>query len=354
MPGFIRALFEYLFRVTPQWSEKDKLGTVCFDELYIDMDCEIDLKLDMAINPTNKKDCFVMMSALRLLSVHTGQAFKKYFPRDKGKQALGDLIICVAKAYKIMTSRCMLNKKDNWKSALRMHYNKQFGILNQLHTLMRKIKFSSPQIYFQTGIIRTIQSILALHDHMKWKLNLPYLMTSHCDQNYTEAFNGQIRLGNGSGVRNPTSLTLNYRIAKKLACSIIEDESFYIFDLEEILQQDLDLHKFTALSKQVPGVRLLRSLKESQADGMYWAAGYVALRMKNIQILGAYESDATNDHAKNTFTKLMNMGGLTLPLKTWLRDYHQMESWFQAWHPKGSVRPGRGLTVFPHIVSALE
>ena len=318
------------------------------------MDCEIDLKLDMAINPTNKKDCFVMMSALRLLSVHTGQAFKKYFPRDKGKQALGDLIICVAKAYKIMTSRCMLNKKDNWKSALRMHYNKQFGILNQLHTLMRKIKFSSPQIYFQAGIIRTIQSILALHDHMKWKLNLPYLMTSHCDQNYTEAFNGQIRLGNGSGVRNPTSLTLNYRIAKKLACSIIEDESFYIFDLEEILQQDLDLHKFTALSKQVPGVRLLRSLKESQADGMYWAAGYVALRMKNIQILGAYESDATNDHAKNTFTKLMNMGGLTLPLKTWLRDYHQMESWFQAWHPKGSVRPGRGLTVFPHIVSALE
>ena len=123
------------------------------------MDCEIDLKLDMAINPTNKKDCLVMMSALRLLSVHTGQAFKKYFPRDKGKQALGDLIICVAKAYKIMTSRCMLNEKDNWKSALRMHYNKQFGILNQLHTLMRKIKFSTPQIYFQAGIIRTIQSI---------------------------------------------------------------------------------------------------------------------------------------------------------------------------------------------------
>ena len=75
---------------------------------------------------------------------------------------------------------------------------------------------------------------------------------------------------------------------------------------------------------------------------MYWAAGYVALRMKNIQILGAYERDATNDHAKNTFTKLMNMGGLTLPLKTWLKDYYQMEAWFQAWHPKGSVRPGRG------------
>ena len=41
--------------------------------------------------------------------------------------------------------------------------------------------------------------------------------------------------------------------------------------------------------------------------------------------------------------KGINRGGLTLPTKTWLRDYKSMEHLFFSYHPKNSLLPGRGL-----------
>ena len=65
-----------------------------------------------------------------------------------------------------------------------------------------------------------------------------------------------------------------------------------------------------------------RKLKESEADGMFWAAGFIAKAMKNIQPLGTIEKFATTAHAKNKFTSLMNHGGLMMPLKTFLKTQY--------------------------------
>ena len=56
------------------------------------------------------------------LSERTGNALIKYFPKDKAKQSFGKFINCVAKAIKILTSRCRLHKKDRLKSAFRIFY----------------------------------------------------------------------------------------------------------------------------------------------------------------------------------------------------------------------------------------
>ena len=54
-PPWILSVFEYLTRVTPTWNEYEKHVIFCFDEIYVCTDCEIDLILDMALNPECKK-----------------------------------------------------------------------------------------------------------------------------------------------------------------------------------------------------------------------------------------------------------------------------------------------------------
>ena len=282
--------------------------------------------------------------ALQLISERTGHAFMKYFPKDKAKQALGKLIICAAKSYKIMTSRCMKYKGDDLKSALRIYYQEQCEVLNELKWYMQNTDFkptvSAPN-YFQKGIIRTIDSIFGLHAFMRDKLNLPYLMTSKCDQNYVEMFNKTMRSADGKGgVRNPTGLQLMYRVARSLTVSILEDETFNIFDLKDEVLMDLQRpeNKFDTSIIKIP-----RNISETEMDGMYWGAGFVAFRMKEIQNLGTYVQKSTRDYAKNKFAALLNRGGLQIPLKTWLKDYQAMSAYFQSYHPKNGIRPGRGL-----------
>ena len=61
--------------------------------------------------------------------------------------------------------------------------------------------------------------------------------------------------------------------------------------------------------------------KESEIDGLDWGCGYVARRMKYVQNLGDFAFNVTTIHAKPRFIIDMNRGGLTVPLKTWRRDY---------------------------------
>ena len=208
--------------------------------------------------------------------------------------------------------------------------------------------------WFQNGILVTLKSIIKLQQHMYEKLGLPFLQCSHVDQDYHEGLNGQLRGSDGrGGVRNPSHLKLNYRLQRWVTAKILDDKVFRkmvsyidgnklegIFQLQRTLTSCLELPK---KHKEIEWCRIPRRLTESSVDGMYWAAGFVAMRMKDIQHLGDIERDATEDHAKNSLFKLINRGGAAMPLKTWLADYMKMEAYFQGYHPKGSVRPDRGL-----------
>ena len=70
------------------------------------------------------------------------------------------------------------------------------------------------KIRFQDGIIVTKRSIVGLQTYVREKHNLPYLLTSHVDQNYQESLHGQLKNGGRGGVTRPTALQFNYRIAR--------------------------------------------------------------------------------------------------------------------------------------------
>ena len=49
-------------------------------------------------------------------------------------------------------------------------------------------------------------------------------------ENYLEQLNSRLRLADGRGAnRDPTALVLNYRLARSLTVSILEDETFNIY-----------------------------------------------------------------------------------------------------------------------------
>ena len=221
-------------------------------------------------------------------------------------------------------------------------FQEQKSILEELLDKLEKIEFETLN-WWQNGMIVTIRSFIQLQDYMYKKLGLPFLMGKNVDQDYHEGFNGQMRFATGKGgVRNPSHLALNYRIQKWVTGKMLENKNFCIYDLESILVKNLELPK---QDEKIPSIiKIPRKLKESAADGMFWACGFIAYKMKEIQpCLGTIQRYATNDHAKNTFFNLQNRGGATVPTKVFLKDYHEMESLFQAYHPKYGVRPGRGL-----------
>ena len=104
------------------------------------------------------------------------------------------------------------------------NHQKQEGKLLELKQYMLKIIFindegKTPANYFQDGCIVTIESILGLHNHLNCVHGLPYLMCSHCDQDYGESIIGSLR--EGGGVRKPSALLLQYRIKRNVFYHIL-------------------------------------------------------------------------------------------------------------------------------------
>ena len=122
--------------------------------------------------------------------------------------------MCLAKAIKIATSRTMYDKKDYLHSAFGYIFTEdQKAVLEELRWYMLKTKFGFN--YFAQGIIMYIESLYGLHDYLKTKFDLEYLLTSHVENDHHERFIGVIRQFDGKGGnRRPTALQLTYRISR--------------------------------------------------------------------------------------------------------------------------------------------
>ena len=74
------------------------------------------------------------------------------------------------------------------------------------------IKFGGNKNYFQEGVVITCNGIVGLFEYLKCKHGFKFLMCSHCDQDYTESFVGDMR--KGGQVRKPTPMQLVYRVKR--------------------------------------------------------------------------------------------------------------------------------------------
>ena len=52
--GFIRATFEYFGKRVPDWTEMQKIWSICFDEMHIETVADIDRRLDCVVGPASE------------------------------------------------------------------------------------------------------------------------------------------------------------------------------------------------------------------------------------------------------------------------------------------------------------
>ena len=287
---------------------------------------------DLQVSGNDRQD---VGSAVRLLSDRTAALLKEHFPNDSNKQALAVAIDLIAKCFKIMTSRVLVDKSDDWKCALRIHFDKQKAILLEFREFMENSVFADND--FQEGCSITINGILDLHNILKTKFDLPYLMCSHVDQDYVESAFGMIRRDSRGGRVKPSALGLGYRLAKYIIDRVQEDKyAISIFELKEALKID-PIDGDTLLDVPLP--KIPRKYLQCKKNGLHWIAGVIARRYKKIQPgLGAYTKDVSVEHEQNSFTTLMNRGGLTIPSKSWFNDLKVMDALFNDFHPKNCLQ----------------
>ena len=292
---------------------------------------------DLQVSGNDRQD---VGSAIRLLSDRTAALLIEHFPNDSSKQALARVIDMVAKCFKIMTSRVLTDRSDIWKCALRIHFEKQKSELLKFKDFMENTTFADND--FQQGCIVTINGILDLHHLLKTKFDLPYLKCSHVDQDYVESAFGMIRRDSRGGRVKPSALGLGYRLARYIVDKVQEDKSgISIFDLKEALK----IAPIGEAMLDIPLPKIPMKYLQCKKNGLHWIAGVIARRYRKIQPeLGAYTKDVTRQHEQNSFTSLLNRGGLTIPTKSWFKDLKAMDVLFNNFHPKNCLRPGRGVT----------
>ena len=126
----------------------------------------------------------------------------------------------------IATSRTKYDKKDWLHSgfgAFEDITEDQIKVLQELKLYMLNTKFGSNGNFFREGILTYIESLFGLHDYMKTKFDLPYLLTSHVENDHHERFIGVIRQFDGKGGnRRPTALQLTYRISRYFCSHVFQ------------------------------------------------------------------------------------------------------------------------------------
>ena len=71
---------------------------------------------------------------------------------------------------------------------------------------------------------------------------------------------------------------------RHITTKFCEDQSFKIMDLKPELMAELETYKFPVKSEVK--FRIPMKFKEHEIDGLDWACGYIARRMKYVQPLG--------------------------------------------------------------------
>ena len=58
--NLIRCAFEYLMAMAPSWSEKERLWSICFDDMHIDPTANIDRIADELVGPARNGNLLVV------------------------------------------------------------------------------------------------------------------------------------------------------------------------------------------------------------------------------------------------------------------------------------------------------
>ena len=169
-------------------------------------------------------------------------------------------------------------------------------------------------------------------------------MTSRTLQDYTESYFSTLRGMDGQGGdRLPTGLQLTYRIARSIILKISDDKFVSIHSLKDKLKIE------PLMSEEVEKIKIVipRNIKESTREAFIYLSGFVAFKMSSLEpSLGSYKHAPGPEQVPSEFLNLFNRGGLKHPSLKWLKDFRKITNLFDSFHPKNSLRKGRGVMFY--------
>ncbi len=288
--------------------------------------------------------------AVQLLSKTVSNLLKLLFPNDPVKQALSDFVLVMNDAFDIMNSRVLFASDPN-KSALEVYFDQQQKTLHEALHLFESTQFNGrDNLPFQKGAKMAIICALKLHQTLKEKYSVPYLMTSRMNQDCLESFFGDIRKRGSCMYDHPSALEFCHRVGLFLVEQFLDYDSFDIDKLKEALDVTVEEDPAFDIGIEIDsdGSDNVNDSEQlwCRREGLFWIAGFCAAKMRNLDSsLGSYKHEVpkVSEKATSFFTDSMNRGGLSYPTVQWLKEVHEAYNLFCEFHPEDSLKSCSGI-----------
>lgn len=143
----------------------------------------------------------------------------------------------------------------------------------------------------------------------------------------------------------PAPLDLLYRIANYITEKILENDSFNIFELKELLEEmngeaiENKEHFDEAFFETCVAKRVVL---EDEEDGNIYIAGQIAQKMSHINSSLGYSIDNVPSGVKIATSDILGElhPGFTYPTQEFLAEVTQMSVLFENYHPPGDLKSG--------------
>ena len=162
--------------------------------------------------------------------------FREFFPSDKNKQFLADLIENVDQVSSLFDSRKIF-ADDRASDALGVALEKQIPILEKFVEYVDGLKFDGRRMPFQNALKLAIKTAIELQQFLQAEYGIPWLMLSKLVQDHLESLFSVVRALFGAECK-PPPLDCMKRMNHIVINTLIQDDNFDVFSLKEILEQE--------------------------------------------------------------------------------------------------------------------
>ena len=173
--------------------------------------------------------------ARELFSRATVTMIRNFFKDDPRMEAMADLFDTVDQVCHMFTSRKVIDKENEAKSALGAFLDWQIPLLLKLHDLIDKMTFDGKKLPFQKALKMAIMTAINLHKLMQDQYGLPWLMLAMIVQDHVESLFMVIRECFGPE-NKPPPMDCKKRMNHHLRGLFLEDKHVDVYDLQRAVE----------------------------------------------------------------------------------------------------------------------
>ena len=173
--------------------------------------------------------------ARELFSRATVTMIRNFFKDDPRMEEMADLFDTIDKVCHMFTSRKIIDKENELKSALGAFLDRQIPLLLKLYKLIDEMTFDGKKLPFQKALKMAIMTAINLHKLMKDEYGLDWLMLAMTVQDHVESLFMVIRECFGPE-NKPPPLDCKKRMNHHLRGLFLEDKHVDVYDLQKAVE----------------------------------------------------------------------------------------------------------------------